>query len=175
MSRLDSSVKMRLLLFLLFIVTCNGNIQVLIESNGSYIITVNNQPWFRSFRTAIYVDDRWYSTDNQSLPLVNVTTAQGTDSILGTWNETIFTYNLIRQSKPTPIIARIRQWTIISALTFYFETGDAPLTTGQKILSKDDVRTVFPSFLIERIDENDERGYFTIAGISSISRLRSVL
>ena len=155
---------MRLLLVFLFILTCNGNIQVLIEPNGSYIITVNNQPWFRSSRTAIYADDRWYSTDNESLPLTNITTAQGTDSVLGSWNETILTYNLNRQSKNTPIVARIRQWSMVSALTFYLDIGDTPLTTGDKTLHMDDVRTVFPSFLIETFDGNDERGYFTIDG-----------
>ena len=145
------------------IVGCYCNIQVLIDSNGGYNITVNNQVWLRSSRTAIYVDDRWYSTQDKSLPLTGITTAQGTDPTLGSWNETILTHSLVRQSKTTSIVARIRQWSVVSAFTFYLETGDTALPITEA-LNKDDVRTVFPSFIIEQTDENDERGYFTVAG-----------
>ena len=31
-------------------------------------------------------------------------------------------------------------------------------------LDMDHVRTVFPSFYIEQMDENDQRGYFTFEG-----------
>lgn len=154
---------MRLVLLFLFIAICNCDIQVIIDPNGGYNITVNHQLWFRSSRTGVYVDDQWYSTDNNTLPLASITTAQGTDPVLGSWNETILTYHLIRQSETTPIIARIRQWSMISAFTFYLETGDTFLPTT-KPLDKNDVRTVFPSFVIETSGENDERGYFTIAG-----------
>jgi hypothetical protein len=43
------------------------------------------------------------------------------------------------------------------------ETGDADLTSRIS-LDFDQIRTVFPSFRIEKIDANDDRGYFTIGG-----------
>ena len=88
---------MRLLLFVLLIVGCWCEIRILIDRNGGYNITVNNQVWLRSSRTAIYADDRWYSTEDMSLPM-------------------------------------------------------------------DDVRTVFPSFMIEKMDQSDHRGYFRVGG-----------
>jgi hypothetical protein len=154
---------MRFFVFFLFIVECWCEIRVLIDKNGGYNITVNNQLWLRSSRTAIYADDRWYSTENMSLSLIGITTAQGLDPILGTWNETILTYNLVRDQQTTSIVARIRQWNMVLAFTFDLETGNKALTT-KETLGKDDVRTVFPSFVIERTDNNDERGYFTVAG-----------
>ena len=154
---------MRFFVFLFLIVGCWCDVQILIDETGRYNITVNNQVWLRSSRTAIYADDQWYSTENTSLPLANITTAEGKDSTLGSWNETRLTYLLIRKQKTTPIVARIRQWSTVSALTFYLETGDLELTTNVT-LHVDDVRTVFPSFLIEKMDQNDRRGYFTVAG-----------
>lgn len=69
---------MRLVVFLLLlIVGCRCDIRVLIDQNGGYNITVNNQVWFRSSGTVIYVDDQWYSTENNSLPSLSITTAQG--------------------------------------------------------------------------------------------------
>jgi hypothetical protein len=156
-------LKMRLFVFLLLIVGCSCDLQILIDSNGGYNITINNKVWLRSSRTAIYADDRWYSTEDMSLPLVSITTAEGTDPILGNWNETRLTYNLVRSQKPTPIVARIRQWDLVSALTFYLETGDVELTTNT-VLHMDDVRTVFPSFFVEKMDQNDHRGYFRVGG-----------
>jgi hypothetical protein len=128
--------------------------QIWIDESGGYNITVNNQIWLRSSRTAIYVDDRWYSTENKSLHLIDIATIQGLRPILGTWNETIFTY-LVPEKNMTGIAASIRQWNMISAFTFYLQTSNTALTT-KEALEKDDVRTVFPSFLIERMNENDE-------------------
>ena len=155
---------MHLLVFLLFtIVSCFGNIQVLIDQKGEYNITINNKLWLRSARTAIYVDDRWYATDNNSLPLLNITTGQGTDPYLGNWNETKLSYNLIRKQTSTTIVAHIRQWSVVPAFTFHLETGDTPLSCEMP-LNFEDVRTVFPSFYIEKVDINDQRGYFTVGG-----------
>jgi hypothetical protein len=150
---------MRFVVFLLLIVGCWCDIRVLIDQNGGYNIIVSNKIWLRASRTAIYADDRWYSTENNSLPLVSITTAQGTDPYLGNWNETILTYNLVR-AQTTQVVAHIRQWSIVPAFTFHLETGDRALTT--KIpLDMEQVRTVFPSFYIET---NDQQAYFTVGG-----------
>ncbi|CAF0939280.1 unnamed protein product [Adineta steineri] len=154
---------MRLVVFLLFIVGCWCDIKVLVDQNGGYNITINNQVWLRSSRTAIYVDDRWYSTENQSLPLVSVSTDQGTDPNLGSWNETKLTYNLVRNQTSTSIIAHIRQWNIVSAFTFHLETGDKTLT-NHVALDMEQIRTVFPSFNIESMDMNDQRSFFSFGG-----------
>ena len=82
--------------FLLLIVGCWGDMRVSIDQNGHYNITINNRVWLRSSRTEIHTDDRWYSTENNSFPLVEVTTAQGKDPILAAWNEMILTYHLVR-------------------------------------------------------------------------------
>jgi hypothetical protein len=47
------------------------------------------------------------------------------------------------------------------------DTGDRVLTNNQ-LLNVNDVRTIFPSFNIEQIDMNDNRGYFTFQGIKVI-------
>ena len=154
---------MHLVVFLLLILRCWCDIQVLIDSYGDYNITINNQLWLRSSRTAIYADDRWYSTEDKSLSFVSITTAEGTDPNLGRWNETKVTYDLVRTGKTTPVIAHIRQWSMVSAFTFHLETGDIELTA--KIgLGNDTVRTVYPSFLIEKMNINDDRGYITLGG-----------
>jgi hypothetical protein len=154
---------MRLVVFLLLIAGCWCDISVVIDQKGAYNITVNNQLWLRSSRTAIFVDDRWYSTENNSLPLISITTAQGTDRYLGSWNETKLTYNLIRNQTTTSVVAHIRQWSIVQAITFHLETGDIALT-NKIALDMEQVRTVFPSFYIEKIDATDQRGYFTVGG-----------
>lgn len=154
---------MRLVVFLLVIVGCYCDMRVLIDHNGNYNITINQQLWLRSSRTAIYTDDRWFSTENNTLPLLDITTAHGLDPILGAWNETILTYHLTRNRQTIPIVARIRQWSTVSALTFYLDTSNVALPIKEP-LSKNDVRTVFPSFLIESMNKNDERGYFTVEG-----------
>lgn len=159
---------MRLLVFLLFIVGYSCDIRVSISQSGDYYVTINNQLWLRSARTAVYVDDRWYSTDNQSLPLVEMRTVQGTDPDLGSWNETQLVYSLVRQQGPSTIVARIRQWNLVPAYTFYLETGDKTLM-NKIALDMEQVRTVFPSFHIEQLGTNDDRGYFTFGGKVCIS------
>jgi hypothetical protein len=156
-------LEMHLFVFLLLIVACGCDVRVSVDQTGAYNISVNNQLWLRSSRTAIYVDDRWHSTENNSLPLVSITEGQGTDPYLGNWNETKVTYNLVRSQTTIPVVAHIRQWSTASAFTFHLETGDAALTS-RIALDFDQVRTVFPSFRIEKIDAGDQRGYFTIAG-----------
>lgn len=160
---------LRLVVFLLFaILRSLADIQILIDQNGGYNITINNKLWLRSARTAIYADDQWYSTDNNSLPLLNITTGQGTDPYLGSWNETKLSYSLVRNQTTTTIVAHIRQWSSIPAFTFHLETGDTPLTYTIP-LKFEEIRTVFPSFFIEKIDINDQRGYFTVGGETCFS------
>lgn len=160
----DYLLKMRVVVvFVLLLIGCWCDIHVLIDKNGGYNITINNRLWLRSSRTAIYADDRWYSTDNNSLPLVSITTGEGTDPYLGNWNETKLTYNLIRNQSSTSVVGRIRQWSIVPAFTFYLETGDTPLTNN-KPLEMNQIRSVFPSFFIEKTNVNDQRGYITIGG-----------
>jgi hypothetical protein len=131
-------------------------------------MTMNDKIWLRSSRTAIYVDDQWYSTEDKSLSLVSISTAQGADPNLGGWNETKLTYNFVGSEKTTSIVAHIRQWEMVSAFTFHLETGDTPLTT-QMARGNDTVRTVFPSFVIEKMDINDDRGFITVGGKRQIS------
>ena len=154
---------MHLLLFGLLIVGCGCNLQVSVDTKGEYRLSIDNRLWLRSSHTSIYVDDKWYSSDDKSLPLANITFAQGMDAILGNWNETQLIYDLVRNGTHTKVTGHIRQWTLISAITFYFDTGDQVLT-NTKHLDMKEVRTVFSSFEIERIDEKDQRGYFTYAG-----------
>lgn len=157
-------MKMKFVVFLLFLILgCRCDVQILIDRNGDYNITINNQLWLRSSRTAIYADDRWYSTEDKSLSLVGITTAEGTDPNLGRWNETKVTYDLARSGKTTQVIAHIRQWDGVSAFTFHLETGDTELTT-KIALGNDTIRTVFPSFIVEKINTNDDRGYITLGG-----------
>ena len=154
---------MRLIVFLFFVIACSADVRVIIDSTGAYNITVNNQVWLRSSRVAIYADNRWYSTEDNSLPLAGITEAQGSDPYLGAWNETRITYNLVRTPTTTPVVAHIRQWSMGSAFTFHLETGNLSLT-NQITLDYEQVRTAFPSFVIEKIDTNDQRGYFTFGG-----------
>jgi len=154
---------MRLVVFLVLIVGCWCDVRVLVDQNGGYNITINNQLWLRSSRTAIYADDRWYSTENQSLSLVNITFGQGTDPNLGNWNETKLTFNIVRNQTSTSIIGHIREWSIVSAITFHLEIGDQALT-NKISLDVEQIRSVFPSFHIEKTDMNDQRGYFSFGG-----------
>ena len=82
---------------------------------------------------------------------------------MGSWNETQLNFDLLRNGTHTKIVATIRQWNDISAITFHLNTGNEILT-NTKPLDPDTVRTVFPSFHIEKIDNKEERGYFTFAG-----------
>lgn len=57
---------------------------------------------------------------------------------------------------------------MFSAFTVYLETENSALIINE-ILKKDDVRAVFPSFLIENMDKNGDRGFFIITGIFNIT------
>jgi hypothetical protein len=154
---------MHLLVFFFLIVGCFGDIKVSINEKGAYNISINDYVWLRSANTAIYADDRWYSTMDNSLPLTDVSFAEGNDPNLGSWNETQLNYDLVRSGIHTKIVGRIRQWGDISAITFHLDTGDQIITSTVP-LNREQVRTIFPSLHIEQIDMNDDRGYFTFSG-----------
>jgi hypothetical protein len=154
---------MHLLVFLFLIVGCSGNVRVSVDQKGGYNISIDDRLWLRSSRTAIYVDNTWYSSDNNSLPLTNIAYEQGNDPKLGGWNETQLIYDLVRSGIHTKIVGHIRQWSAFSAITFHLNTGDQMMTNTIPY-NIDHVRTVFPSFHIEQIDQNDQRGYFTFEG-----------
>jgi hypothetical protein len=145
------------------IIGCLSDIKVSVDKTGGYTIRVNGKDWLRSSRTGLYTDNKWYSSDDQTLPLMNITTGQGTDRYLGSWNETQLNYDLNRDGMHTKIVASIRQWHKISIITFHLNTGDQTLTNTNP-LDKNQVRTIFPSINIEKIDANDNRSYFTFEG-----------
>jgi hypothetical protein len=136
------------------IIGCLSDIKVSIDQRGGYTIRINDKEWLRSSQTSLYVDNKWYSSDDQSLPLINITAGKGTDRYLGSWIETQLNYHLIRNGIYTKIVASICQWHRISAITFHLDTGDQTLTNTIP-LDKNQVRTIFPSFNIEKIDQND--------------------
>ncbi|CAF1317548.1 unnamed protein product [Rotaria sordida] len=154
---------MHLLIFLLLIVACWCDIQVHVDQKGEYKINIGDRVWLRSSHTSIYADNKWYSTDDDSLSLTNISSAQDYDPILGNWTETQLNYELVRNGIPTKIVGRIRQWCAFSGITFHLDTSDQMMTTTVP-LGMDQVRTIFPSFNIEQIDQNDQRGYFTFEG-----------
>ncbi|CAF4831166.1 unnamed protein product [Rotaria sp. Silwood1] len=131
---------------------------------GEYSISVGNNIWLRSSSTALYVDDRWYSSNDSSLLLIDALVFQGDDPDFGNWNETQLIYKLNHGGTVTNVSAHIRQWNSISSITFRLNIGTKDLTNNIN-LSIDQVRTVFPSFKIEQIDTNDYRGYFTFEGV----------
>jgi hypothetical protein len=155
---------MRLSVFFFLIIGCWADIKVSIDEKGGYVIHIHGRKWLQSSRTALYVDNKWYSSDDKSLPLTNITTGHGVDQNLGGWNETCLNYDLVRNETHTKIIASIRQWHKISAITFHLDTGSQVLTNTIP-LHMDEVRTIFPSFNIEKIDTNDTRSYFTFEGL----------
>jgi len=154
---------MHFLVLLPLIVGCWADIQVSVDQKGGYSLFVGERQWLRSSRTAIYVDNTWYSSDNNSLPLMNIAYEQGNDPNLGSWNETQLIYDLVRSGIHTKIVGHIRQWNLFSAITFHLDTGDQILTNTVPF-NIDHVRTVFPSFHIEQMDMNDQRGSFTFEG-----------
>jgi hypothetical protein len=154
---------MHLLVFVFLIVGCWGDIKVSVDQQGKYNISIDSNIWLRSSHTAIYVDNKWYSSDNNSLPLISISSAQGNDPNLGSWNETQLNYDLVQSGTHTKIVGHIRQWNSVSAITFHLDTGDQVMTNTFP-LNATQVRTVFPSFNIEQIDGKDQRGYFTFEG-----------
>ena len=154
---------MHLFLFVFVIVGCTAQLNVIVDEKGGYQLNVNDNPWLRSSRTALYADDKWYSSDDNSLPLKNITKSQGSEPRLGNWNETQLNYELTRNGKTSLVVGRIRQWKEFSAITFHLDTGDQELTSTNA-LDMNHVRTVFPSFQIEKINDDDQRGFFTYEG-----------
>lgn len=155
---------MYILIFLLIIGSCYCDINVLIDNlNGDYNISINNRVWLRSSYISLYSSNQWYTSKDGSLILIDFNFKQGNDSILGQWNETQLIYKLNQDGKISNITGRIRQWKSISAITFYFDSGTIILN-NDILLDMDRVRTVFPSFYIEKLDENDHRAYLTFGG-----------
>ena len=71
---------MLLVVFALLLVHCWCDIQVSVDrTKGQYNISIDNHVWLRSSRAAVYVDDRWYSSNDSTLPLIDTRFAQGTD------------------------------------------------------------------------------------------------
>ncbi|CAF1382632.1 unnamed protein product, partial [Adineta ricciae] len=156
---------MHLLLLFVLIVECSswGNINVSVDQKGGYQISIGDRVWLRSARTAIHVDNKWYSSDDDSLPLINITSGSGFDPQLGDYRDFQLNYDLARGGIHTIIVGHIRDWYSISGISFHLDTGDQILTNTVP-LGMNDIRTVFPSFHIEQIDDGDQRGYFTFEG-----------
>jgi len=148
---------MKIIFLIIIIVNCYCDIKVLIDNKSdNYSIIINNRVWLRSSYTGLYNNNQWYKTIDGSLVLIEKLFRQGNHFLLGDWNETEFIYNL-------NISGTIRQWKSIEAITFYFNNG-FNLLNNQILLDMDSVSTVFPSFFIEQIDQDDHRGYFTFGG-----------
>ncbi|CAF1041432.1 unnamed protein product [Rotaria sordida] len=149
---------MHLVIFVLLLISCACDIKVFIDQiKGQYNISIDNQIWFHSSRTALYVNNRWYSSNDSTVPLIDTRFVQCNDPNLGNWNETQLIYILNRNGIISNITGHIRQWNSQSALTFHLDTGDKILMNN-KLLDKNQIRTIFPSFNIEQIDGNDNRG-----------------
>jgi hypothetical protein len=138
-------------------------VRVSVDEKGGYNISINNQVWLRSSHTAIYVDDRWYSSDVNTLPLKDISYAEGNDPNLGSWNETQLNYDLVHSGIHRKIVGSIRQWKSISAITFHLNTGDQIMSSTVP-LNANSVRTAFPGFHIEKINMDDQRGFFRFEG-----------
>jgi hypothetical protein len=154
---------MHLLVFFLLVLGCWCDIKVTVDNKGAYNISVDDNLWLRSAHTALYADNKWYSSDDNTLPLTGISYDQGNDPNLGGWNETQLNYDLDRSGMHSKVVGRIRQWSEVSAITFHLDTGDQVLTNTVP-LDANTVRTVFPSFKIEQIQKRDERGFFTFEG-----------
>ncbi|CAF3651802.1 unnamed protein product [Rotaria sp. Silwood1] len=125
-----------------------------------YNITIGRRVWLRSSCTAIYVDNTWYSSDDNTLPLTGISYTSGFDPNLGDYRDFQLSYDLVRDGIHTTIVGHIRDWYGASGISFHLDTGDQ-IMTNIVPLDMDHVRTVFPSFCIEQMDQNDQRGYFT--------------
>ncbi|CAF1238587.1 unnamed protein product [Adineta ricciae] len=156
---------MRLFVLFLLIVECSswGNIRVTVDEKGGYNISIGDRVWLRSSRTAIHVDNKWYSSDDNSLPFTDLSYGSGFDPKLGDYRDFQLSYDLVRGGIHTKMVGHIRDWYSASGISFHLDTGDQILPNTMP-LDMNDVRTVFPSFFIEQIDEKDERGYFTFQG-----------
>jgi hypothetical protein len=154
--------------FLVFLLIIGGyycDIKVSIDLKGSYDIFISNRIWLRSSYTSLYSNNRWYSTsDGSSLCLICKHLNRGNDSKLGEWNETELIYNYNLNEKLNNVTGRIRQWKSIPAIAFYFDSGIIDLN-NDILLDMDRVRTVFPSFYIEKVGKDDHRAYLTFGGM----------
>jgi hypothetical protein len=150
--------------FLLILKISFCDIKVSIDDvNGSYSIIINKRVWLRSSFTSLYSNNQWYTTKDGSLRFISKSFEEGNDSFLGQWNETHLIYNFNFNGTLNNVTGRIRQWNSISAITFYFDSGTTDFN-NDILLDMDRVSTVFPSFHIEKVDENDQRGYLTFGG-----------
>ncbi len=164
----ESKVDMYLLIFVIILAGCYCDIKVLIDDLiDDYNISINNRIWLRSSYTGLYYNNQWYKTTDGSLRLIDKYLKEGNDLILGQWNETQLIYNFNENEKVINITGRIRQWKSISAITFYFDNG-LSILNNDILLDMDRVSTVFPSFKIEKIDQDDQRGYLTFGGILNL-------
>jgi hypothetical protein len=161
-----------LLLFVIIYGVCFCDIKISIDNlKGDYNISINNRVWLRSSYTSLYSNNQWYTSKDGTLILIDSYLKQGNDSILGEWNETELIYKLNQNGTVSNITGRIRQWKSQSAITFYLDSGLVDLN-NDILLDMDRVRTVFPSFHIEKIDENDHRAYLTFGGIDLVCFMR---
>jgi hypothetical protein len=157
-------LEMHFLVFVLLLGVCRGDIGVSVDrKTGEYNVTVGDRVWLRSSYTKVYVDDRWYSSSDGSLTLMDICFANGDHPTLGQWNETRLIYSLYVSGQVTNVTGQVRQWSSLSAITFHFNTGNEILSSSVP-LDMDLVRTVFPSFQIEQIGIDDHRGYMTFGG-----------
>ncbi|CAF2953393.1 unnamed protein product, partial [Rotaria sp. Silwood2] len=58
-----------------------------------YNISINNRVWLRSSYTDLYSNNKWYTSKDGSLSLIDICFKEGNDSILGIWNQTELIYN----------------------------------------------------------------------------------
>jgi hypothetical protein len=156
---------MHLVVWLLLVGQCWswGTVNVLFNEKGDYNITIGGRVWLRSSRTAIYVDNKWYSSDDNSLPFTGITRTSGYDPQLGDYRDFQLRYDLVRAGMHTEIVGHVRDWYSGLGISFHLDTGNQTMTNTVP-LSMDNVRTIFPSFRIEQMDKNDQRGYFTFEG-----------
>ena len=83
-------------------------------------------------------------------------------------------YDLFHNGTHRKIVGSIRQWTSISAITFHLNTGDQAMESTVP-LEMNRLRTVFPGFMMEQIDADDNRGYFAFSGKRIIHLIRCQL
>ncbi|CAF0787041.1 unnamed protein product [Rotaria sordida] len=152
-----------LMLILFRVLYCDINVSI-DNKKGEYNIIINNRIWLRSSYTRLYNNNKWFTSEDGSLCLIDSYLKQGYDSILGEFNETQFIYNFNLNNKSLNVTERIRQWKSFPAITFHFDNHLTFLNNDIQ-LNMDQIQTVFPSFYIEKIDHNDHRAYFTFGGM----------
>ncbi|CAF1333687.1 unnamed protein product [Rotaria magnacalcarata] len=155
---------LKIVLLFILINLSYSNINISINNRtGEYNLTINNRIWLRSSYTSLYTNNQWFTSKNQSLHLIDSIFKQDYDVLLGDWNETILIYNFNLNRTSINITGTIRQWKLIPAIKFCFHNDFIDLN-NDILLNCDQVRTVFPSFYIEKIDQDDHRAYLTFGG-----------